>query len=477
MCPGDAVVPIRATDSPGPLKPEFQSSNVPPLRMRLVEGIRAFLLWSDDFLPVELLTDPEATRHARLIVRFGFLGAASGLAFTLFYALIGHLWGAGVVAVSSLGFLAAPFVLRTGVPYLRVGNLLTGTMWFGFTVLCFLEGGHDGHAIAWLVTVPLCALLLVCSRAAWGWALASLASAAVVIALDFAGIHLPPTYAERWEPVVSAAGYLTLIVFLFLLGVIFENGRLKAQRKMQEALLRLESSNAQLQLLNEEKTEFLGIAAHDLKNPLTAIIGNAELLAMTQDAADIPQTCEGIIKASSRMRSLITDLLDANAIEEGRHTSRIGRCDLNALVEESLGHNRDTASRKGIRLQLETASAVFVEADPGAVTQILDNLLSNAVKYSPPSSEVWVRMSSSGGQGAVSVVDRGPGLTPEDQKKLFRKYTRLSAKPTAGESSTGLGLSIVKRLAEAMKGTVECRSTPGDGATFTVRLPLWRGPG
>ena len=458
------------------MKPESQSRDALTLRRRIVGLIRSFLLWSDGFIPVDLLPDPEATRHARLIVRFGFLGAASGLAFILFYAGIGHLWGAGVVAVCSLGFVGSPYLLRSGVPHLRVGNLLTGTMWFGFTVLCFLEGGHDGHAIAWLVTVPLCALLLVNPRAAWGWAFASLASATVVIALDFAGVHLPPTYAHRWEPVVSAAGYLTLIVFLFLLGVIFENSRLKAQRKMQEALLRLEATNAQLQQLNEEKSEFLGIAAHDLKNPLTAIIGNAELLAMTQDAADIPQTCEGIIKASSRMRNLITDLLDANAVEQGRYTAAVERCDLGGLVSECLDHNRDTAARKGIRIHHPPVGGLFIRADRGAVSQILDNLVSNAVKYSPPGSDVWITLESEAGQASMSVRDSGPGLTLEDQKKLFRKYTRLSAQPTAGESSTGLGLSIVKRLAEAMAGTVECRSEPGKGATFTARLPLWSGP-
>jgi signal transduction histidine kinase len=105
--------------------------------------------------------------------------------------------------------------------------------------------------------------------------------------------------------------------------------------------------------------------------------------------------------------------------------------------------------------------------------QVLDNLISNAVKFSPPKTTVQVRTLTENGCVFVAIKDHGPGISPDDQKKLFGKFVRLSAQPTGGESSTGLGLSIVKKLAEAMAGTVFCQSVLGEGATFILRLPAW----
>ena len=104
--------------------------------------------------------------------------------------------------------------------------------------------------------------------------------------------------------------------------------------------------------------------------------------------------------------------------------------------------------------------------------QVLDNLVSNAVKYSPPGRNIFVRLNQAAEAIRCQVQDEGPGLSAEDQKKLFGKFARLSAKPTAGEPATGLGLSIVKKMVEAMNGRVWCESEPGQGATFVVEFPV-----
>lgn len=113
-----------------------------------------------------------------------------------------------------------------------------------------------------------------------------------------------------------------------------------------------------------------------------------------------------------------------------------------------------------------------MSADPNVLVQALDNLISNAVKYSPPGKPIVVRQLTVSDQIRIEVQDQGPGLTAEDQKKLFGKFARLSAKPTGGEPSVGLGLSIVRRMMEAMRGRVGCESEPGQGATFFVELPV-----
>jgi len=175
--------------------------------------------------------------------------------------------GGGIIAVCSVAYGITPFLIRWTKSLSLPGNLLSGIMAAGFTALCLVEGGIYGHSIGWLASVPLCALLLVNHRAALLWAAASFLCGSAIVAAEFAGIKFPNTFDRRWLPPVTAGGYLGLIAFMFLLGVIFETSRERAFNGMREALRNLEASNVQLVHLNNEKNEFLGIAAHDLKNP------------------------------------------------------------------------------------------------------------------------------------------------------------------------------------------------------------------
>jgi len=426
--------------------------------------------------PSESPADAEWTRRARLISRFGLLGSVFGVAYAMFYMLIGHKWGALIIVVCSSCFGATSLMMRRKESVDPAGHFLTLVLTFGFTALCFVEGGLRGHAIAWLVSIPLFALLMLGQKAAKLWSVIAFLAAGVVVALDVVGVQLPVMYDAKWNSIVSAAGYLGLIVFMFILGLIFETSRTQAFAKMQGALAELAAANERLVHLNNEKNEFLGIAAHDLKNPLTVIVGCAEMIGMANSQGQIDKLVASISSAATRMRTLITDLLDVNAIEEGTFTSHIGPCDIGALVERSAENNQPAATRKSIAIRIGASENVWAKADAAATLQILDNLLSNALKYSPPNTTVHVHTLPERDSILVSVRDEGPGINEADQKKLFQKFTRLSARPTGGESSTGLGLAIVKRLAEAMSGGIQCYSAPGGGSTFTLRLPTCPAP-
>lgn len=434
-------------------------------------GLRHIGETAERYIPAACLADAELSRRARLVARFGVLGVIFGALFALFYAAVGHWWGAGIVAVCSAAFAAVPPLLRRTQSSEFAGNLLCAILIIGFTALCGCEGGSEGHAIAWLVSVPLCALLLLGRKPAGTWAFGAFVAGAGVVVANLSGVEMRPTYDPKWHPLINAAGYLALIVFMFLLGVIFESGRERAFARMTEANAQLATSNGQLARLNQEKNDFLGIAAHDLKNPLTVIIGSAELLKMNLPPAQTAKLSSNILGAGQRMFQLIKDLLDANAIEQGKFTSNIEPCDLRALAAECAANNQIHATRKGIAICTETGASVWGRADRNAALQILDNLVSNAVKFSPPKTTVLLRVNNADGFVDLAVKDQGPGLSAADQKKLFGKFVRLSAQPTGGETSTGLGLSIVKKLAEAMSGTVVCHSELGAGATFTLRLP------
>ncbi len=422
-------------------------------------------------IPSELLTNPETARQAKLTARFSLLGCFFGIAYAAFYILIGHKWGAGIILVCSSGFAAASFIMRWKKAIAPAANFLALTLTFGFTALCFCEGGLKGHAIAWLVSVPLCNLLLIGQKTAIRWAIIVLLAAGLVMGLDLAGIELPTTFDPKWNSIVSSMGYLGLIIFMFILGLIFESGRARAHANLQTAISELATSNERLLHLNNEKNEFLGIAAHDLKNPLTAIMGSAEMLKATSDPVAAGKCTSIILAASGRMRDLIANLLDVNAIEEGRFTSNVEPCDLNRLVIQSVENNQLAAVKKAITFRLGTSEGLWARVDPKATSQVLDNLISNALKFSPPNTTIHVHTLPEKNHALVSIRDEGPGISEEDQKKLFQKYSRLSARPTAGESSTGLGLAIVKKLVEAMAGTIQCTSVYGSGATFTMRFP------
>jgi signal transduction histidine kinase len=442
---------------------------LPPSRLNLLQRFTAL---TDQQIPPEFFSDPDTTRRARLITGFGVLGSSFGLIYTLFYILIGHKWGATIIILCSTGVAVTPMLMRWKKSVELAGNFFALTLTLGFLGLCFCEGGQNGHAIAWLVTIPLCCFILLGEKQATGWVIISFLAAGIVVSLDLEGIKLKTTYAPKWQGLVSAAGYLGLVLFMFILGLIFERGRRTSFAKMQDALADLAASNDHLVNLNNEKNELMGIAAHDLRNPLAVILGNSELMSTTKDPNTLTRLSQNTRSVAIRMRNLIADLLDVNAIEQGKFRVRKERCDIKSLIEQGLEQNQSAATRKQIAFRIGISEGLWVTADSAAALQVLDNLISNALKYSPPNTTVHIHALPEKEHVVINVRDEGPGISETDQKKLFQKFTRLTARPTGGESSTGLGLAIVKKLVEAMSGSIQCISALGAGSTFVLRLPV-----
>jgi two-component system, sensor histidine kinase and response regulator len=243
---------------------------------------------------------------------------------------------------------------------------------------------------------------------------------------------------------------------------------------LADALARLEVAHTQLKELSDEKDEFLGIAAHDLKNPLQAIREFASMCAEDNEMpAEMRQTMlTTIIRTSNRMFEIIKNLLDINALESGALGSMPVSFAISSIVGFVVQDYRSRAAAKNISLEFSDAAEAKVFADESMATQVIENLISNAVKYSPHGKRVLVRVVEPlPTTTRVEIQDEGPGISQEDQVKLFGKFVRLSARPTGDEHSTGLGLSIVKKMVEVMNGKVWCESELGAGATFIVELP------
>ena len=247
---------------------------------------------------------------------------------------------------------------------------------------------------------------------------------------------------------------------------------------LKESNSALENANHTLEHLNREKNEFMNIAAHDLKNPLCAISGHAQLLEIfsTGTPEQVLETAGVIRRQTQQMLDIISNLLDVRKIEEGCMVLKLVPCDARKVMEEVVGDYRHRAEKKDISLQLLGDCSARVQADLAAIRQILDNLVSNALKYSPPHTTVQCAVVTDQDSLCLQVIDEGPGLSEEDQQNLFRKFTRLTPVPTAGESSNGLGLWIVRRIANSMQGEIFCRSILGKGSCFELRLPLLQTP-
>ena len=248
-------------------------------------------------------------------------------------------------------------------------------------------------------------------------------------------------------------------------------------RDLTSANQRLAAQWARLQQANIFKSEILGTVAHDLKNPLGVILGRTEMLReMTADGIASKENVQAQVQHIRDATNRLTDMVDtliADAMSDALDIMiRREPTDLTALAREVAEANQPLAQRKQQAIWVSAPSELTCSCDPDRIREAIDNLLSNAIKYSPIGGKIEVIVVREGDNTVVQVKDQGPGLSPEDNTRLFGRFQRLSAKPTGGENSTGPGPSIVKRIVELHQGSIKAESAgPGRGTTFIMTLP------
>jgi PAS domain S-box-containing protein len=254
------------------------------------------------------------------------------------------------------------------------------------------------------------------------------------------------------------------------------------QKHKLEADLRRTSE--ELFQANQDKNRFIGIASHDLQNPITAISMSVELLQKTgSNLTPMQKKLIANMHASAeRMHYLVMDMLTLNRIERGVLSDDYRTVNLKTFIWDTVSRFQIFANRKNITLRQdidEKKDWRFV-TEPNYLTQIIENLVSNAIKYSHKEKMVTISLRKNianpdklGTEGVqIIVADEGQGFKPEEMPLLYRRFQQLSARPTAGEASTGLGLSVVKEYVDILRGRIECKSKWEKGTTFTVTLPL-----
>lgn len=297
-----------------------------------------------------------------------------------------------------------------------------------------------------------------------------------------------------------------MVVFYFILGIIFiifstlyiqknRVEKLKKQKAILQALVEekvkdlkkekeitekllaetesynkeLKRVNSELVKANEFKSEILGIAAHDLKNPLGTILSLSDLLKDNEICKEDKTEMISLINSSAlRMLNLITDLLESIMIENTKFKMNIGEINLTEIVDNVVKENRIHANKKGQTINFNNTEEFIIQGDKKWIREIIDNLISNAVKYTPQNKNIFVDLSSTQESVILKVKDEGQGFTEQDKASVFQKFKKLSARPTGGESSTGLGLAIVKELVDLHHGDITLISEPGKGSEFIV---------
>ncbi len=220
------------------------------------------------------------------------------------------------------------------------------------------------------------------------------------------------------------------------------------------------------------KSRLLGIASHDLKAPLRAMLLRADQLQPAVAPAGAA-ALSGLRTDGERMLTLVRDLLDVAAVESGELKLQLAPCELRTLAAEVVTSLRPHAEQKRIALHFVSSSDELVlPADRARLAQAIVNLVDNAVKFSPPGAAVRVSLAVGDGSVRLAVRDEGPGLSPEDFARMFQPFQTLSAVPTAGEPSSGLGLHITREIVARHGGRIDVDSAPGAGATFVLVLPL-----
>jgi signal transduction histidine kinase len=281
------------------------------------------------------------------------------------------------------------------------------------------------------------------------------------------------------QPYVIAAvtAVIALLVLVRLAGVVRAGERARraersARREAVRAHQQLRVQNEQLVELDRMKDEFVSSITHELRTPLTSITGYVEVLREGERDDRRRGYLEIVERNSDRLLGLVSDLLFAARLQEGRFELAQDAIDLRVLVEHAVESARPRAEVAGVELHADTSQVPPVVGEAARLAQLLDNLVSNAIKFTPAGGKVGVWLEARGDVVHIEVSDTGLGITEEEREHLFERFFRTQTALERQIQGTGLGLYISKAIAEAHGGRIGVESSEGEGTTFVVELPV-----
>jgi len=416
----------------------------------------------------------DARRRARLAVVVSFIVLATGVAGALVQMDLGTRIQAGLDLSMAVGALCVPATLRRTGSLAVAGHLLAASIFAGFAPQIVLTAGKTTPPFLALIVLPMVAVMLAGRAAGIGWALACCAHLVLVGALLHAGlrpqIYLPAQAVEATR--LTSTAILIWAILAFTL--IYESMNARALRDLDEA-------RADAHAASDAKGRFLANMSHEIRTPISGVIGTTELLLDTQLSAEQRELAGAALRSAHALLDIVNDVLDLSKIEAGKLAIET----IDFAVDPVLDLVRDVfavrAAEAGIELRIRRRPDVpaWLRGDPVQLRHVLLNLVGNAVKFTPR-GEVDVEVSSvpcPDGRCDVrfAVRDTGIGIPHDRIASLFDEFTQADGSTTRRFGGTGLGLTIARHLVALMGGSIEVTSRPGEGSTFSFRLPLEAG--
>ncbi|RLD24835.1 MAG: hypothetical protein DRI71_01390 [Bacteroidetes bacterium] len=280
--------------------------------------------------------------------------------------------------------------------------------------------------------------------------------------------YYPYVFEDAYDSFFKLSYVLAAAIFFAIRAFRVEN------EKYEQQLLEKQSK---LEELSKEKNHLIQVVAHDLKSPLNQIEGWINVIEMTkEDKTKTSSYLSKIVDSVHLMSSMIMRILDVEKIEKGRSIELVP-VEIIEILKTVTDQFKVLATYKDLRLDEQFSdNVIWMNGDSHYLQQIFQNVLSNAIKFSPKGKIIKVVAEKSADSVKVKIIDEGPGISSQDQKKLFMKFQKLTAQPTNNEDSTGLGLALTKSFVIAMDGTIICESELGNGAIFTLEFPLGNEP-
>lgn len=434
----------------------------------------------DYFIHSDYFLDPNRLRRARLFVRACFLTSLFSNAYIWLSWYFEYILGVQLMVFNVVGFLLLPFLSKTKIPINILGNLYVFVGALAIYVLTYYSGGIWSAVYPWIVSIPVLALLVVnrVSGLAWGGISYLVMQWFGMVALK--GEQLPIEYNPEMKTAWFVSVLPGLLLMVLFIAYVFESIQRRALTELEQKnkILNEQKETISIQSANlrkhvEEKEYIIRILAHDLKNPLSNITSLIHLMATEEEPEMREKYVEMISQSSEKSQHLINSVLEMELSDQENLKIDWEEVDLKEMLRDMVEQMEMRAHKKEIKIILEdnNIAQATVKGDRTYMPLIFENFLSNALKFSEYNTQVRIFIENQADKIQVKVCDQGPGIKPEEQENLFKKFSKLSARPTDGESSSGLGLSLVKRYAELLHGRVWYEGQFGVGSTFGVEFP------
>ncbi|MBS1683245.1 MAG: hypothetical protein JSS76_00720 [Bacteroidetes bacterium] len=419
------------------------------------------------FIPASAIADAEQARAHRFFIISCFITSLFAGIYCLMSWYIHGLLFAYAMVVSVIVFLAMPFLLRRGLPLYLLENLFVLDIVIVVILLIYWGGGIRVSNLApWPLVIPSFAMLMQGPARALKWLMVSLGIIVFFSYFTFKGISFPIRYDMDKDPLFNT---LSLLGLVLIVTAIFYN----SEKQRRGAQYDLKQQNLKLEAMNSEKDNFLRIVSHDLKSPALIVSEFAKYIddpELTEE--ERKEYLEHISASGERMLELIRNLLDINVIESGRLSLSEKEFSLNDLISNYSEQIKLLAANSSIQIKIDLpVQDITIVSDKARVEQVIDNYVSNALKYCPDGSRVDIRLNDTPGYVEISVKDNGPGIAARELPTLFEPFRTASSVPRKGMHSSGLGLAIVRKIADVLSATVGGESELGRGSSFYIRFP------